>query len=229
MESKPPTLCHDPINHSKEEHATSSSTTNNERSQGGYQRKKVYQPKYPSLRAQQRRNRQVLVPKHKVQAQRLRDGDTHRWVERIATNTNKSSGWLSTQGSLEAQGYSYGNRELWLPKPEFISYKVPNKTAIPTGGHPRRRATTRNSKPKGKKPRQRYSKWSSSSNLSQPKANSVFVKTWIPKDKLAQMTTIGSKNFVKIVPTKNKEDQTCKEWLVPQNLIKTQGYYEGQT
>ena len=42
------------------------------------------------------------------------------------------------------------------------------------------------------------------------------------------MTTIGSKNFVKIVPTKSKEDQACKEWLVPQNLIKAQGYYEGK-
>ena len=163
-----------------------------------------------------------------IQAQRLRDGDTHRWVEHTTTDTNKSSGWLSNQGSLVAQGYSHGNRELWLPKPEFISYKVPNKTANPTGGHPRRRVTTRNSKPKGKKPRQRYSKWSNSSNLSHLKANSVFVKTWIPKDKLAQMTTIGSKNFVKMVSTRSKEDQACKEWLVPQNLIKAQGYYEGQ-
>ena len=61
MESKLPTLCHDPITHSKEEHATSSPTTKNERPQGGYQQRKVYQPKYPSLRAQQRRNKQVLV------------------------------------------------------------------------------------------------------------------------------------------------------------------------
>ena len=42
------------------------------------------------------------------------------------------------------------------------------------------------------------------------------------------MATIGSKNFVKIVPTKSKENQACKEWLVPQNLIKAQGYYEGK-
>ena len=161
--------------------------------------------KYLSLRAQQRRNKQVLVPKHMVQAQRLHDGDTHRWVERIATNTNKSSGWLTTQKSLEAQGYSYGNRELWLPKPEFTSYKVPNKTTIPKRVHPRRRETTKNSKQKGKKSKQRYSKWSNPSNLSQqPKANSVFVKTWIPKEKLAPTTTIGGKNFVKIVPTKSK-------------------------
>ena len=103
-----------------------------------------------------------------------------------------------------------------------------HKTAVPTGSHPKRRANTRNSKPKGKKPRQRYSKWKNSSNLSQFEANSVFVKTWIPKDKLAQMTTIGSKNFVKMVSTRSKEDQACKEWLVPQHLIKAQGYYEGQ-
>ena len=153
----------------------------------------VYQPKYPSLRAQQRRNKQVLVPKHMVQAQRLRDGDTQKWVERMNAGTNKSSGWLSTQRSLEAQGYNYGNWELWLPKPEFTSYTVPNKTTVSTGGHPRRRATTKNSKPKHKKPRQRCSKWSNSSSFSQSKANSVLVKTWIPKDKLAQMTTIGSK------------------------------------
>lgn len=138
-----PTLCHDLITQVKKEQATSSSTTKNEMPQGGYQRRKVYQPKYPSLRAQQRRNKQVLVSKHMVQAQKLCDGDSHRWVERTTAGTNKSSGWLTTRMNLEAQGYNKGNRELWLPKPEFISYKVPSKTTTPKGGQPKKRATSK--------------------------------------------------------------------------------------
>ena len=66
VESDSQTLGHDLIIELKEKHATSSSTTKNEMTQGGYQRRKVYQPKYPSQRAQQRRNKQVLVPKHMV-------------------------------------------------------------------------------------------------------------------------------------------------------------------
>ena len=107
-----------------------------------------------------------------VQAQRLYDGDTHKWVERIATNTNKSSGWLSTQRSLEAQGYSYGNRDLWLPKPEFISYKVPSKTTIPKGGQPRKRASSKI-----------YKDWIVPHNLSS--AQGYYdgpTQLWVPKD-----------------------------------------------
>ena len=37
MESDPPTFSHNPFIHSKDEHATSSSTTKNETPQGGYQ------------------------------------------------------------------------------------------------------------------------------------------------------------------------------------------------
>ena len=92
MESDSPTLCHDLITQLKKEQTTSSSTTKNGMAQGGYQQRKVYQPKYPSLRAQQRRNKQVRVPKHMVQAQRLCDGDTLRWVEHMTADTNKSSG-----------------------------------------------------------------------------------------------------------------------------------------
>ena len=104
--------------------------------------------------------------------------------------------WMAHNSKVfgDTQEYNHGNWELWLPKPEFTSYKMPNKTTIPKGGHSRRRATTKNSMQKGKKSKQRYSKWSNPSNLHQPKANSLFVKTWIPKDKLAQVvTTIGSK------------------------------------
>ena len=109
MESDPPTLSHGLITQLRKEPATSSTTTKNEMPQGGSQRRKVYQPKYPSLRAQQRRNKQVLVPKHMVQAQRLRDGDTHKWVEHTTASMNKSYGWLTTRMSLEAQGYNHGN------------------------------------------------------------------------------------------------------------------------
>lgn len=74
--------------------------------QRSQQRSKVYQPKYPSLRDQQRRQRNVLVPKEMVGAHRLCDGDRHCWVERQATKDIKSSGWLSTHMSLHTQGYS---------------------------------------------------------------------------------------------------------------------------
>ena len=87
---------------------------------------------------------QVLVPKQMMQAQRVRDGDDHRWVECTTTNKDTSSGWVTTRMSLEAQGYNHGNRELWLPKPEFISYKVPSKTAIPKGGQSRKKVAMRN-------------------------------------------------------------------------------------
>ena len=49
------------------------------------QGKNIYQPKYLSLRAQQRRRQQVLVPKQMVQAQKLSDGDQYKWVECQAT------------------------------------------------------------------------------------------------------------------------------------------------
>ena len=94
---------------------------------------KVYQPKYPSLRAQQRRqSQQVLVPKQMLNARRLCQGDEHKWVERQATRTMHSSGWISTQRSLDSQGYNQGNRELWLPKPELTAYKMPSMTDLPT-------------------------------------------------------------------------------------------------
>ena len=94
---------------------------------------KIYQPKYPSLREQQRRqSEQVLVPKHMLESRRLCKVDEHKWVERQATKSMHSSGWISTQRSLEAQGYHQGNRDLWLPKPEFTAYKVPSTTDLPT-------------------------------------------------------------------------------------------------
>ena len=104
---------------------------------------KIYQPKYPSQRSQQRKPQQVLVPKHMLQEQRLCIGDEHKWVERQATRSKNSSGWISTQLSLEAQGYNQGNRELWLRKPEFTAYKVhPMMTGLPIGGVPKRHQRT---------------------------------------------------------------------------------------
>ena len=101
-------------------------------------RDKIYQqPKYPSQRSQQRKPQQVLVPKHILQEQRLCIGDEHKWVERQATRSKNSSGWISTQLSLEAQGYNQGNRELWLCKPEFTAYKVHPMIGLPTGGVPK--------------------------------------------------------------------------------------------
>ena len=60
----------------------------------------VYQPKYPSPRAQQRRqSRQVLVPKHMLKAQRLSEDDEHKWVECKAKERDHSSGWISTRST----------------------------------------------------------------------------------------------------------------------------------
>ena len=61
-----------------------------------------------------------------IEAYKVSDGDTHHWVECQATTSLKSSEWLTTHKSLEAQGYYQGQRELWLPKPQFTTYKVPS-------------------------------------------------------------------------------------------------------
>ena len=121
---------------------------------------KVYQPKYPSPRAQQRRqSRQVLVPKNMLEAQRLCKDDEHKWVERKAIESDHSSGWISTRRSLEAQSYNQGNRKLWLQKPEFIAYNVPSTMDLSTPDAERRQQRTqqqrrrkRRSKPRRRKP-----------------------------------------------------------------------------
>ena len=88
---------------------------------------KIFQPKYPSRKAQQSKPlQQVLVPKHQLGSRHLCQGDEYKWVERQATTSKCSSGWVSTQRSLEEQGYNKGNRLLWLPKPEFLAQKVPS-------------------------------------------------------------------------------------------------------
>ena len=73
---------------------------------------------------------------------------------------------------MEAQGYNHGNRELWLPKPEFISYKVPSKKAIPRGGQPRKRVSSKI-----------YKDWIVPHNLSS--AQGYYdgpTQLWVPKD-----------------------------------------------
>ena len=62
-----------------------------------------------------------------VHAYQLYVGDKHSWVECQVTTSLKSSGWLFTNKSLEAQGYFQGNHKIWLPMPQFIAYKVPSK------------------------------------------------------------------------------------------------------
>ena len=171
--STSPIIHNCPNDHLTKEKTASSTTTAtilNGTQKKSHQRSKVYQPKYPSLRDQQRRMQQAFVPKHMVHSCRLSDGDTHRWVERQATNKIKSSGWLTTQMSLEAQGYNQGNRELWLPKPEFQTYKVPSKTPIPT----RRRQSRRSAKQKHKKPKQRRQRMYNASTFDYSKANATL-------------------------------------------------------
>ena len=73
---------------------------------------------------------------------------------------------------MEAQGYNHGNQELWLPKPEFISYKVPSKTIIPKGGQLRKRATSKI-----------YKDWIVPHNLITAQGNyEGQTQFWVPKD-----------------------------------------------
>lgn len=87
---------------------------------------KIFQPKYPSTKAQCKPSQEVLVPKHQLGSRHLCQGDEYKWVERQATNKKCSSGWVSSQWSLEEQGYSEGNQLLWLPKPKFLAQKMPS-------------------------------------------------------------------------------------------------------
>lgn len=68
-----------------------------------------------------------------LNVQRLCHGDENKQVEHQATRSISSSEWISTEFSLEAQGYDQGNIKLWLQKPEFIAYKVPFRTNLPIG------------------------------------------------------------------------------------------------
>ena len=185
-----------------------------------HQQRKLYQPKYPSLRAQHRRIRQVLVPKQLVQTRGLSDGDEQCWVERQATTSLKSSGWLSPYKSLEAQGYFQGNRKLWLPKPEFQAYKVPSKDGAFTRKPQGQRNTSQRSKQTQVKQKQ-----------SQQNKNPLLarkVTTGIPKATLAQLPVNESNNFVRI-QERSYESKAYKERVVPQALLSKQGYYEGNT
>ena len=93
-------------------------------------RKKVYQPKYPYAKAQKRQVKQVIVPKVLLEEQWLSKVDTYKWVERQPVKPRHSSGWISTQSCLDAQGYNDGNQTLWLPKPELIVQKIPSITEL---------------------------------------------------------------------------------------------------
>ena len=130
---------------------------------------------------------------------------------------------------MKAQGYSQGNRDLWLPKPEFQAYTVPFKpTTVPTGRHQQRRTTTRSSKRKHVQQKQRRQRPNNALASTLTKTNGNCVKTWIPKDKLAQMSTNEKSNLVWIL-ARDQVSNAYEEWIVPQDLIKAQGYYEGQS
>ena len=72
-------------------------------------RKKVYQPKYPSIKAQKCHIDKVIVPQLLLEEQWLRKGDTYKWVKRQTVEPRHSSGWIATQNYLDAQGYKDGN------------------------------------------------------------------------------------------------------------------------
>ena len=138
----------------------------------------------------------------------------------------KSSRWLSSQNSLEAQGYNQGNRELWLPKPEFTAYKIPFKETVLRRTPQRRQATTRNSNwrhGKSKQKQRRRKQVSTSGNL---KGKGSYVQTWIPKDSLIRGSNKEC-NYVRIL-ARSLQSKVYKQWIVPENLVTAQGYYEGQ-
>ena len=64
-----------------------------------------------------------------VEAHKLRDKDKNQLVEHQATKGPKSRGWLSSHKSLEAHRYQHGNRELWMPKPNFEVYNMSSREA----------------------------------------------------------------------------------------------------
>ena len=82
-------------------------------------RDKVYQPKYPLPRAQQRQPRQVFVPTQILKVQRLHNGDEHKWVQRQATQrTDQVAGsllschWKHKVTTREIESYGYKSHSL---------------------------------------------------------------------------------------------------------------------
>ena len=213
----------------KESMASSSATPTTETLQEAKpknaRRGKIYQPKYPSQRSQQRKPQQVLVPKHMLQEQRLCIGDEHKWVERQATRSKNSSGWISTQLSLEAQGYNQGNRELWLRKPEFTAYKVHPMTDLPTGGVPKRHQRTQQRRRTKRKSKPKRGQTTSGHHQT---TKDRYVQTWIPKEITSQISAKEKSNLVWI-KAKRTKSEAYEQYIVPNDLIKAQGYYHGQT
>ena len=186
-------------------------------------RGKSYQPKYPSQRSQQRKPQQVLVPKHMLQEQRLCIGDEHKWVERQATRSKNSSGWISTQLSLEAQGYNQGNRELWLQKPEFTAYKVHPMIDLPTGGVPKQHQRTQQQRRAKRKSNPRRGQTTSGHQTTKDR----YVWTWIPKEITSQISAKEKSNLTWI-KAKRTKFEAYEQYIVSQDLLKAQGYYYGQ-
>lgn len=91
----------------------------------------------------------------------------------MAMSFQKSSKWLYSRILLKAQGYNQGNIELWLPKSEFLQYKVIPKTIV-TCETQRRRTTTQKSKQKQRQRNQRQQLKSQASTFGRSKTNENY-------------------------------------------------------
>ena len=135
-----------------------------------------------------------------LQEQRLCIGDEHKWVERQATRSKNSSGWISTKLSLEAQDYHQGNRELWLRKPEFTAYKVHPMNGLPIGGVPKQHQRTHQQKSTKRKSSPRRGRTTSGHQITKDR----YVWTWIPKEITYQILAKGKSNLVWIEAMRTK-------------------------
>ena len=55
-----------------------------------------------------------------------------------------------------------------------------------------------------------------------------YAQTWIPKESISQISAKGKSHLVWIV-AKREESKAHQEWIVLENLIQAQGYYERNT
>ena len=53
-----------------------------------------------------------------------------------------------------------------------------------------------------------------------------YAQTWIPKESISQISAKGKSHLVWIL-AKREESKAYQKWIVPEDLIQAQGYYEG--
>ena len=105
---------------------------------------RVFQPKHPSLQSQRRmQDKKVFVPANSVNV------TDPVWLQNPKkTQTGDHMGWIASKSSLDKQGYSSGQRKLWLSKPQVKAYLLQpkmyyeaKKRKLKNGGKPKRQRT----------------------------------------------------------------------------------------